>query len=79
MKKVVFLFAVMLFGYSFAQDAVPSVPADPVFPYAENALVTLVVTTLLGVLSVVVRKIPGKVGELVQYLIDLLSANVKHK
>lgn len=77
--RAVFFFVVMAFGYSFAQDAVPSVPADPVFPYAENALVTLVVTTLLGIFSVVARKIPGKVGELVQYLIDLLSANVKHK
>lgn len=79
MKKglMKYLLTLVLFVSTFAiaQDV-----ADPVTPpWANNALITLIVTTVLGLLSVAVRKIPGKVGEYVQWLVDLLSANVKHK
>lgn len=74
------LLSFLVMGLPFlvwAQDAVA--PATAPFPWKENALVVLVVTTALGILSTFSNKLPGKFGELVQWLVDLISANVKHK
>lgn len=76
--KNVFLLAVMVFGFSFAQDAVADAPATSGFDLSDPRLVPLYLA-LLGVLSIVAQKIPGKVGKAVRWFLDLISANVQHK
>ena len=65
---------------ALAQEAasVAEAPVGPVFPWADNAVVVLVITGVLGILSMVSRKIPGPVGKAVNWLVDLFSANIKH-
>ena len=78
MKYLLFIFIVtFVFPFiAFAQEVAETVSE---FPWKDNATATLVVLAVLGLLSMIVNKIPGKAGEIVQWLIDLLSANVKHQ
>ena len=65
---------------SFAQEvAAPAATAPAPFPWQDNVIVMGGYLVVLSVLRLVVDKIPGKLGELVKWLIDILSANVRHK
>ena len=75
MLKLIFFLVLFIPVMVFAQEA-----AEPgVFPWKDNAMITGIYLAVLGVLSTVVNKIPGKIGQMVQWLVDMLSANVKHK
>jgi len=80
MFRVVFLFAVMAFGFSFADDAVPSVAVTTTAIPAEwLPVLVLVVNAVMGLLQKGAYKLNGPVGKILQAVTDLLSANVKHK
>lgn len=80
-KFLSLLISLFLVGVSFAQEAtevvIPATQA-PTPPWAGNAVVTLIVTSILGILGMFANKIPGKFGEAVRWLLDLISANPKH-
>lgn len=68
---------VFQFGWTaFAQDAAP---AAPVFPWEQNAIVVVIVNTILGIAQKVVGKIPGLTGQIIKWLVDVMSANIAHK
>ncbi len=83
MKIIKLLFIPLILFVSciaFAQD-VPNT-AETMPPWENTkyaALVALAVSTALGLLQKVVHKIPGFLGKVVTWLVDVLSANVKHK
>lgn len=77
MKKWLFLLCFVSLSV-LAQEAVADVPVVGPTPW-NSALVTLIVTSVLGILSKVVYKLPGKFGDVVRWLVDILSANVEHK
>lgn len=88
MNKLLLL-AIVLFPIAVLATPIPTVlPTEvptpmplvnPSFPWQGNATIVLIVTTSLGILSMLARKVPGKAGEIVNWLIDLVSGNIKHK
>lgn len=75
--KYFLLSVFVFFGLSYGQDVPDAGIVTP--PWADNALAVLIVTTILGVLQMVGDKLPGALGKTVRWIVDLLSANVKHK
>lgn len=79
MLRLVFLFVAVVFGVSFAEDAVPSVPANlGSIPAEWLPVIVLVVNAALGLLQKVAYKVPGIFGKILQAITDVLSANTKH-
>lgn len=65
-----------------AQTSNQFVAAAPVaFPqgFGTEFLVVSLYLTLLGLLQQAVHKIPGAVGKVLSFIVDTISANVKHK
>jgi hypothetical protein len=85
MNKALFVVALVLSLNGMAQEVAEATKPDngviALFPskLQDNALVVLSVNFVLAVLAIVLRKIPGKVGSVIQTVIDLFSANVKHR
>jgi hypothetical protein len=79
MGKWVVLAVLCVNGVSWAQEEVLTAGDLPLpASWKENALIVLSVNFLLGLTAYGVKKIPGKIGEIVAKVVDLLSANVKH-
>ena len=69
----------MVLAQEVTPTPVPMVTVTvPSFPLAGNAMAVLVVTGALGLLSLVVRRIPGTAGKIAGWIVDVFSANVKH-
>lgn len=82
MARVIVAVSFLLLAGAYAQDpTVPLTAGDLPLPdhWKSNAMVVLAINFALGMIALGVRKIPGKVGSIIQKLIDVLSANVAHK
>lgn len=72
---LIFMISFVFSTFLLASD----VEGAPIFPWQNQAIVTTVVLAGLGILSMVANKIPGTFGKGLQWLVDILSANIKHK
>lgn len=82
MKKL-WVLAVLFSGVVLAQDVAAPVLDASTLPLPEswkgNALIVLAVNFLLALIALGVKMLPGKLGEIIGKIVDLLSANVKHE
>lgn len=61
---------------TLAQEATPAPTA--VFPWEQNAVVVVIVNTVLGILQKVMVNPSNPVLKGIKWLVDLMSANVAH-
>lgn len=76
MLKFIFVGLLCIPFIVLAQDN--GAPLEP-FPWADNAIVVLVVTTAIGLLQRLLANVGGGFGKVVRWLIDTLGSNVQHK
>jgi len=55
----------------------PETPVMP--PWGNSVLITLIVTSALGILQIFAGKLPGKFGQAVLWLVSIIGANIAHK
>lgn len=81
MKKLIAVAVFVLCVNGMAQEVAATLDANAL-PLPEswkgNALIVLAVNFLLAVIAIGVKMLPGKLGEIIGKIVDLLSANVKH-
>ena len=80
-KRLVFpsilLFTLVVIAQTPTPTPTPVVVGAPV-PWANSAIIVLIVNTALGVLATFVYKVPGKLGDVLKWIFDIFSANIKH-
>lgn len=79
MKKTITLISLLTLT-AFAQDPVATPVITSILPteWSGNAMIVLVVNFVLAMLALLVKKVPGGIGQILSSIIDMFSANVKH-